>query len=533
MPKDKLYKEDSITNNTALFKENELSALLSFHENVIKTGYIVWYPTNEVAKVSIQAHSIINLQVPYGTVKLENLSFLLPDNEQSSLLTFFKSIIEAQKKIEYECKILIEKGGHKQQRIIKVLACPALIGSNSSLIMHLTDYTDKRKQEEEINRQKEKTEQSDKLKTAFLSNISHEIRTPMNSIIGFTELINIGGLSEQKKKDYSNIIIHRGRELLTLIDDIIEIANLETGSASIIKAESDIPKLMSELQQFFIQEKNRMGKDLIEIYLSLPPDQKLHNIYTDPGRLQQIMSILLNNSLKYTNKGYIQFGYEQKDSKNLIFFVKDTGLGISKETQKNIFNRYKFIDSTQNKNTAGAGIGLSIAKHVVELLGGKINFDSTQGQGSTFTFSIPYVTIEEGETEKEENPISLNSYNWKNKIILVVEDEEVNYKFIEAVLAETQVQLIHANNGKQALELVHSLSKIDLILMDIKMPEINGFEACIEIKKIKPRIPILAQTAYTLQEERIKCEECGFDAYMSKPLDIDELIGNINKFFSE
>ena len=217
-----------------------------------------------------------------------------------------------------------------------------------------------------------------------------------------------------------------------------------------------------------------------------------------------------------------------------MFFVKDTGPGIGKDMLKNIFTRFRQIETLSNKKYTGSGLSLSIAKNIVEWLGGKIYCESVPGQGSTFYFILPLnMTDKNSDKEIVKENINIKNFNWKNKVILVVEDEEVNFKFIEAVLDDTQVQLIHAYNGKQGVDLCKSINKIDLILMDIKMPDMDGFEACKAIKKMEKSIPVIAQTAYTLPESRKQCKDAGFDDYIAKPIDIEILLTILNKFLSD
>jgi len=459
--------------------------------------------------------------------------YITPD-DFIKLESAFQKIIKDKTDQIAECKVTYEKYGARISKTLKIKAIYVKQKDNNTIFGTLQDITDFRRNEDDLIKAKEKAEQSDRLKTAFLANLSHEIRTPMNAIIGFTELINIGGLSTEKKQEYSNIILHKGKELLTMVDDIIEMAKFESGQINISKSETNLVKLLTELFQYYKHHRTNLKKDKIEIHLSIPPEKSLQHFYTDPGRLQQVMSVLLDNALRFTEKGYIQFGYELKDAKNLMFFVKDTGPGISKDTLKNIFTRFRQIETLSNKKYPGSGLSLSIAKNIVEMLGGKISCESVPGEGSTFYFLLPLnITDKNSEKEITKESINIKNFNWKNKVILVVEDEEVNFRFIEAVLDDTQVQLIHAYNGKQGVGLCKSINKIDLILMDIKMPDMDGFDACKVIKEYKKSIPVIAQTAYTLPESRKQCKDAGFDEYIAKPIDIELLLTTLNKYLSD
>jgi CheY-like chemotaxis protein len=245
------------------------------------------------------------------------------------------------------------------------------------------------------------------------------------------------------------------------------------------------------------------------------------------------MEYLLDNALKFTEKGYVQFGYELKDSRHLQFFVKDTGIGITKEAQKYLFNRFKIKEEVYNTKHRNPGLGLTISRAIVENLGGKISVESVTGKGSTFYFTIPFNKGEKTVVEEPKLNYNEQRTKWSDKVILIAEDDEVNFRFLEAIFADTQVQLLHVVDGKQAIELCKTIGKIDLILMDIKMPEKSGYEVIKEIKKFRSEIPIIAQTAYTLKEDKAKCIAAGCDDYISKPIDIELLLGKIRKYFNE
>ena len=394
----------------------------------------------------------------------------------------------------------------------------------------VTNITEAKKKEEELTKAKESAEAADKLKTTFLTNFSHEIRTPMNSIIGFTELLNIGDHTPEQREEYLSIIKLKSKSLLNLIDDIVELAKFESGAVTITKGETNLAKLMSDLQQEYYTQKELIKKTQVELFMSLPADNSYNILFTDAGRVHQVLAYILDNALQYTEKGYIQFGYELKDPKHLLFYVKDTGVGISKEKQRYIFQKLKYREDTIQFSDMQKGLSLTIAKSIVEALGGKISVESNINEGSNFYFTLPISKPVILKPEPNKIPVFPN---WKNKVILVAEDEEMNFKFIEAVLSSTQAQLIHVNDGQQAVELCKNLSKIDLILMDIKMPEMNGYDAIKEIRKIREHVPIIAQTAYTFKEDRARCIEAGCNDFISKPIDVNLLIQKMNKHLTD
>ncbi len=451
------------------------------------------------------------------------------EEEFDKLMTAFNQIEKDKKPEALILKVTVEKDSARHTRYIKMQLTVNKEPEGTFYILGtIHDITTQKKKEDEIAKAKDKAEQSDKIKTAFLTNLSYEIRNPMNTIIGFTELMNIAETSDEKKKEYSSLIIRRSRELLTLVDDIIELAKFDSGNISLSKTEFNLHKLLLETQDFFNKEKKNLNKDGIIVALDDFKSDASQILYSDAGRLQELLTILLNNALKYTEKGMVQFGYEITD-KFVTIYVKDTGIGISKEEIKNIFQRFRQVEYTSTRKVPGAGLGLALAKSIVDLLGGKIWVESEQGNGATFSFTIPFVKPEKVLGESKDKKDHTNKYNWKNKVVLVVEDEEVNFKFIEAILSDTQAQLLHAHNGKQAIELCQSIHKIDLILMDIRMPEMNGYDALKEIKKMK-NIPVVAQSAFAMSDIKNNSLNMGFDDYITKPIDIKSFLSKINRY---
>jgi signal transduction histidine kinase len=395
---------------------------------------------------------------------------------------------------------------------------------------------DVKKLEKELQKSKEKIQSSEKLKSAFLANMSHAVRTPMNAIIGFSELIAMENISPKRKDEYTKIINEKGHQLLTLIDDIIEISKIEAGRLEINYSPVDLDEFLNEIFSITFQKKIKAGRDQVELILQKNPTTEPIYIQTDSGRLQQIFNNILGFCMQNTLKGSIEFGYYLKDAKSLEFYIKDTGQGLNKEDQKLIFDYFWQFEDISHQRLSGIGLGITIAKKILELLGGKISLTSEINSGTTFNFTLP---IEIPNKLKSEYRISSNDsltgeentdVIWKDKVILVVEDDDVNYQFIEALLEKTQAQLIHASNGFQALELCKTINKIDLILMDIKLPDKNGFQVTKEIKLIKNDVPIIAHTAFTLTEIRDKCIESGCSDVITKPIEIPLFFSKVNKY---
>lgn len=391
--------------------------------------------------------------------------------------------------------------------------------------MDLTAY---RKAEKELTLAKEKAEESNRLKTEFLNNMSHEIRTPMNGIIGFSQMLDCQDLSTDKRKYYSKIVQNSSLQLLKIIDDILEISTLETKQEKINVSEFCLNDFIMEIFSIFnLQSKERN----IPLYVKKALPDRASYIISDKTKLNKILSNLLENSLKFTYEGFIEFGYFLRKSM-LVIYVKDTGIGISPEKHQVIFERF----SQENKDISGVygglGLGLSISKENARLLGGDIALQSEKGKGSAFYVSIPYKPaqikdISSGDVFSE---YLLQNDNYT---ILVAEDEEVNYLYIEALFenkVDYNYRLIHVKNGKEAVDLCFENSNIDIILMDLKMPVMNGYEATEKIKSKFPTIPIIAQTAYSTQSDRKLALQCGCDDFISKPIDKEELFGLVNKY---
>jgi len=397
----------------------------------------------------------------------------------------------------------------------------------------IIDITDRKKAEEELIKAKDKAEESDRLKTSFLHNISHEIRTPMNAIIGFSDLLNEPGLTTEKLKKFTDIIVQSTYQLLSIITDIVSISSIEAGHEGIVESEMNLNLKCKLLYNQFIPLA--LKKNLT---LSYEPtlDEKEALIITDVTKVIQVLTNLLNNAFKFTGKGSIEFGYQLKKN-NLEFYVKDTGIGIPHEKHNIIFERFRQVDENIARNYGGTGLGLSIAKTYVELLGGKIWLESetedlTTGKagGSTFFFTIPYNPINK-KAVKSIIGEAQEKFSFKEeKTILIAEDEYVNYYLFEELLYGLNIKLLYARDGREAVDLFKSNPGINLVLMDIKMPVMDGLEATSIIKSINPDIPVIAQTAYGNYEERENVLINRFSAYIYKPVSKEKLLGVLRDY---
>jgi signal transduction histidine kinase len=381
---------------------------------------------------------------------------------------------------------------------------------------------------------KNKAEEADKLKSVFLSNMSHEIRTPMNAIIGFSSLLSDSGISENDRKMFVDIVQNNSKTLLQLIDDIIDFSKIEAGQLNITNREVGIDQLLEEIYlQFYNKMVERNEKELVLSYKK-PPNIKDCRILADQPRLNQVLSNLISNAIKFTPSGVVEFGYsieKEADENYLRFYVRDTGIGISPGKQKVIFERFRQGDEGTTRPFEGTGLGLSIAKGIVERMGGKMWVESIVNQGSTFYFTIPYSPVLKSNIIAEElEEQKMNGPSFAGRKILIAEDEAYNYIFLEKLLKNSGTKVFWAKDGNESVEIVKANPDIDLIFMDIKLPGISGLEATRKIRKFNPGVVIIAQTAYAMDEDRQKCLVAGCNDYISKPIEIPKFYGLLSKY---
>lgn len=381
---------------------------------------------------------------------------------------------------------------------------------------------------------KNRAEQSDRLKSAFLANMSHEIRTPMNAILGFSQLLAMTNLNDEKRKVYTEIINNKGNILIKLINDIIDASKVEAGQLTVVLNPFNLDKLLANINLFYQKEKVFQNRENVDIRLSIPNKEGALEFLSDEGRIEQVFTNLISNALKFTERGFIEFGYSLNES-HLKFYVKDSGVGIPTDMQQAIFDRFRQVDSETTKNFGGTGLGLAISKAIVNLLGGSIWVESELAEGATFYFTIPYnsSTLHKTESLPEVELVDDVLPDWKNRVVLIAEDEEVNYILLSELLTPTGVTLLWAKDGAQAVELIKKLKRVDLILMDIKMPVMNGYAATLEIRQVNPDIPIIAQTAYAFSNDKQKAEAAGCNDYITKPISSAELIAKMSRFLGD
>ena len=395
------------------------------------------------------------------------------------------------------------------------------------ILMH-ENITERKLTEQELIIAKEHAEESDRLKSAFLANMSHEIRTPMNGILGFSELLKEPGLTGDQQQEYISIIEKSGARMLNIINDIVDISKIEANLMKVDIKDSNINEKIEFIYTFFKPQVEEKGMQLL---FKNNMTAKEAIIRTDTEKFYSILTNLVKNAIKYSKKGTIEFGYIKK-GETLEFYVKDTGIGIPKDRQSAIFDRFIQADITDIMARQGAGLGLSISKAYVEMLGGKIWVESEEGIGSTFYFTLPY------NAELKEKIIIQNDLlpdraelHIKNLKILIAEDDEVSEKLLSIGIRTFCKEILKARTGIEVIEVYRNNPDIDLILMDIQMPVMNGYEATQQIREFNKDVVIIAQTAYGLSGDREKAIKAGCNDYIAKPLNNNELLALIQKYF--
>lgn len=377
---------------------------------------------------------------------------------------------------------------------------------------------------------KSKAEESDKLKSAFLMNLSHEIRTPMNAILGFTDMLTNPTFSDAEKEEFITIIKQSGKNLIDIIDDLVEMSKIDS---NIVKPNIYAVDLDELVQSIFNSCKGILHNEAVDFKLITPEKPVRKKILTDGTKLREVIANLINNAFKFTEEGFVTLEYavDEVDNK-IVFTVKDSGIGIPEEFQNSIFKRFSKINAKGISANEGLGLGLAISKAYVAMLGGEIDFKSQLGIGTTFTFSV-LLQYDESEVVivSDEPKVTVPIDVGNEKIILVAEDDNINFILVEKLLKMHGFKIIRAKDGAEAVALCKENNEIDLVFMDIKMPNLNGYEAFQKIREFNTEIPIIAQTSYSFSEEIDRIKEIGFNDYLSKPLDKVKIATILKKYF--
>ncbi len=394
------------------------------------------------------------------------------------------------------------------------------------------DVSGMMKIETELKEARDRAQESDRLKTAFLANMSHEIRTPMNGILGFANLLKDPDLGGEKRDLYVKHIEQSSKQLLNIIDDIIDISKIESGQLKISNRPVRINGIMDEVYSSFFHRirGDAPGQKRVTFNLEKGVDSPDFTLVTDDYRLTQVFNNLIGNAVKFTEEGKITFGYVIKNNRHIEFFVNDTGPGIPDNMLGLIFDRFGQVNQESYSQPSGTGLGLPISKNLVKLMGGEMWVESRVNKGSTFRFTLPLV-IEQASDEPR-ILISNKSYNWTGKQILVAEDEMLNWMFIREMLRKSGAEILRAEDGNQAVKFARKF-KPDAILMDIKMPGLNGIEATRKIRTFNKKVPIIAQTAFVMAEEKAESKLVGCNHFVTKPLDRTVIMELIDSYFNK
>lgn len=404
------------------------------------------------------------------------------------------------------------------------------LADNKKVIQcNIRNISERKLAEEQLLIAKNKAEESDRLKTAFLHNISHEIRTPMNAIVGFAGFLDDPNLLPEKCKQYTDIIIQSSDQLLSIISDIVSIASIEAGQESILEDEVNINLVGKLIQdQFCLKQVNPSVTPRFQASLA----DDMATIVTDATKFKQILTNIVGNALKFTDQGHVNFGYTLAGDQ-LEFYVEDSGIGIAPDMYEEIFKRFRQVETNSARKYGGSGLGLCLSKAYVEMLGGEIWLVSEMDKGSVFYFTLPYKQKKLNNLSNSNAIDILNLELKRPRTLLIAEDEDSSFILVREYLSEQKITIIRVTNGIDAVAMCKSNSDIDMVLMDIKMPEMDGFEATTQIKKFKPNLPIIAQTAYAGDVDKNRALACGCSDYICKPYKRELLLAKIYEFLPQ
>ena len=515
---------NQVSKQTGLIKENE-SKYRSLIENSNDAIFLMHDKHFELFNKRFE--EILG----YTSKELEHVDFdglIAPENLDminSRILETDKSKLPP--KFELTC---ISKSGKKLPIEVSVSYLPYKDGIASQGTIR--DLSENKKYESELIKAKENAEASDRLKSTFLATMSHELRTPLNAIIGFSGLIQ-EDLQLSDIFRFSEIINSSGKHLLGVIEDVFDISLIETGDIKIVKEPLDILTVFEEVQDIIKNEQILQEKEGTDLQMHISIEKPDSILISDQKRIKQILINLLKNSLKFTNMGSIEFGcakFTDNNQTGIKFFVKDTGIGIPKTKQNIIFELFRQAEESHTRIYGGTGLGLTICKRLTNLMGGNIWVESEEGKGASFYFTIP---LTESENENLDSTIIHPKMNFANRTVLIAEDDESSFLFLNTLLSREGMSCIWAKDGFEAVEYCQKSNQIDLILMDINMPKMNGYEATKQIKKIQSELPIIAQTAFAIEGDKEKILASGCDDYISKPINKDNLFEKIQACFEK
>jgi len=391
----------------------------------------------------------------------------------------------------------------------------------------IRDNTERKKFEQELIESKEKAQENDRLKTAFLQNMSHEIRTPMNAIMGFADLLPEYFYDEEKLIKYAGIIKEKGADLLEIINDILNIARLESGQMQSNPEDCKMSVFFTEMETLFHEYQIRQNKNDVEFHLKVDSNVNPLEVVIDHKKLKQILINLVGNAFKFTHSGKIEVGCSIADNNELYFYVSDTGIGIPKEKHSEIFRPFLRANQSASQLYGGNGLGLSIVHGFLDLMGGKIWLNSEKNDGSTFCFTLPYILCDKPVVVAQVIRQVELRIEAQDGLVLIVENDEYTAEYLKEILTDIGLSFLHTQSGRSAAEIC-SKQKIQLVLMDVRLPDMTGYEATRLIKSVDSEVKVIVQTAYSTLEDKRKAQDAGCDEYISKPIKHDLLVSIIN-----
>ncbi len=413
---------------------------------------------------------------------------------------------------EYNYPDIITDYSTRQQQVVDVFMSMLFYGLIVFILMSIAKIS-------YVNAYME-AKKAERLKTSFLENMSHEIRTPLNAIVGFSNLLADESLCQNERNEYIELINDSNQSLLRLVNDILDVSLIEADQLTLSKADVDINELLAILEKTYRLILNKKNKNMLHLIIEVPKQQFI--LVTDATRLKQVFINLLDNAVKFTDKGAITFGVSE-EKENLIFYVKDTGIGIEKKYKFQLFDRFFKVEENKDTLFRGTGIGLFLCKRIVEMMGGKIWLESQLNKGTEFKFTIPKNGFRKLDTFQPVQTKKIELPDGQMKV-LVVEDQPSSLIYFKIIFKSMNMDVLQATDGRQGVEMFKAHPDIDLVLMDLKMPVMDGFEALKEIRKLNPTALVVAQTAFAMEKDRERCLEAGFTAYIAKPIDKDTLM---------
>lgn len=391
------------------------------------------------------------------------------------------------------------------------------------------------KTQKELEKAKKVAEESNELKSAFLSNISHEFRTPINAIIGFSNLLKNQDINPIEQKGFIDNILNSSSKLLKMVNNLLYVSKVDSNQLHSTLKTFKINEALREVKAHLNSQLT--NKPQVNFKLVCPNNSEDIQIESDRDKLIQIMDSLVDNAIKFTSRGKVELGYYIDDKSTPVFYIRDSGIGISQEKQKHIFEVFRQLDYEANRKFEGFGLGLTLCKKLIKLLEGEIWFDSEEGVGSNFYFRlsgsgrIQMDLLNNTKPSSKGNLDSINDLDFSEKNILIAEDVRSNFNYLNAIIELTDASVVWAKNGKDAIQFCRDNNpKIDLVLMDIRMPEIDGLEAIKQIKDTNQSIPVIVQTAYAMNNEREDCLNAGADNFITKPIDPRKLIQILQEY---